>query len=83
MRLIILAEGPARLSRLSKAHAVGRVTPRTMACFAAVSNDGGSMFQFMRGIVLIAVMSLSCSASLAEEDEQSANYMMPACRDFS
>jgi Rap1a immunity proteins len=36
------------------------------------------MFQFMRGIALILV---SCGASFAEDDE-SANDMMPACRDF-
>ena len=39
------------------------------------------MFQFVRNIAIIAVTLLSCGASFAE-DEQSANYMMPACRDF-
>ena len=33
-----LAEGPARLSKLSNAHAVLRPTPRTAACLAVVSN---------------------------------------------
>ena len=33
-----LAEGPARLSKLSNAHPVLRPTPRTAACLAVVSN---------------------------------------------
>ena len=40
------------------------------------------MFQFLRGIALVAAMLISCSASFAEEDDQSANYMMPACRSW-
>ena len=39
------------------------------------------MFQFLRGIVLIAAMMLNCGAAFAEPDQASANYMMPACRD--
>jgi len=42
MRLIILAEGPTRLSRLSKAQAVERLTPRTMACLAALSKPAAT-----------------------------------------
>jgi len=37
MRLMILAEGPTLLSRLSNTHAVLRHTPRIAACLAVVS----------------------------------------------
>ena len=42
MRLMILAEGPALLSRLSNAQAVARDTPRTEACLAVVSLPAAS-----------------------------------------
>jgi hypothetical protein len=38
------------------------------------------MFQFLRGIVLIAALTLNGGAAAAEPDLHSANYMMPACR---
>jgi hypothetical protein len=38
MRLMILAEGPARLSWLSNAHVVLRRSPRTVACLVTVSH---------------------------------------------
>jgi len=37
IRLMIMDEGPVRLSRLSNAQAVGRDTPRAAACLAVVS----------------------------------------------
>jgi hypothetical protein len=40
------------------------------------------MFQFMRGIALVATMLLSCGASFAE-NLVSANLIMPGCRSFA
>ena len=42
MRLMTIAEGPARLSRLRSAQAVGRDTPRAMACLPAESNPSAT-----------------------------------------
>ena len=42
MRLMIMDEGPARLSRFSNAQAVGRDTPRAMDCLAAVSKPAAT-----------------------------------------
>jgi hypothetical protein len=39
------------------------------------------MFQYLRGIALIAAMMLNCGAAFAEPDQASANFMMPSCRD--
>ena len=41
------------------------------------------MFQFVRGIALVAAMLLSCGASFAEIDRlDTANFMMARCRSF-
>jgi hypothetical protein len=40
------------------------------------------MFQFMRGIALVAAMLLSCGAGFAE-NLVSANLIMPGCRSFA
>ena len=42
MRLMIIAEGPALLSRLSNAQAVGRDTPSAAAFSAAVSHPAAT-----------------------------------------
>ena len=40
------------------------------------------MFQFLRGIVLIAAMILNCGTIFGQEDPLSANARLPGCRDF-
>jgi hypothetical protein len=45
------------------------------------SIGGALMFQFLRGVALSAAVVLNCGAAFAEQDQASANYMMPACRD--
>jgi hypothetical protein len=42
---------------------------------------GAPMFRFLRGVTLIAMMSLNGGAAFAEIDS-SANYMMPGCHHF-
>jgi hypothetical protein len=42
MRLMIMDEGPARLSRFNNAQAVGLETPRAMACLPAESNPAAT-----------------------------------------
>ena len=39
------------------------------------------MFQFVRGIALVAAMLLGCGASFAQ-DLNSANFIVPGCRPF-
>ena len=41
------------------------------------------MFQFLRGIVLIAAVVLNCGAAFGQVDLNSANKLMPACRNFA
>ena len=41
------------------------------------------MFQFLRGVVFIAVMMLNCGFAFAEEKNFSANAFMPKCRGFT
>jgi hypothetical protein len=41
------------------------------------------MFQFLRGIVLIAAMMLNGGVAFAEEKDFSANAFMPKCRGFT
>ena len=38
------------------------------------------MFQFVRGIALVAAMLLGCGASFAEENVRAAKYVMTGCR---
>jgi Rap1a immunity proteins len=38
------------------------------------------MFQYLRGIALVATMMFSCGAAVAEPDQDSANFMLPPCR---
>ena len=38
------------------------------------------MFQFVRGIALVAAMLLGCGASFAEENVRAAQYVMTGCR---
>lgn len=40
------------------------------------------MFQFLRGVALIAAVALDGGAALAEPAADSANYIMPGCRSF-
>jgi Rap1a immunity proteins len=40
---------------------------------------GASMFQFLRGVAIIAAVMTNCGFAFAE-DLQSANYMMAGCR---
>jgi hypothetical protein len=40
------------------------------------------MFQFSRGIALVAALMLNSGAVLAEADRSSADYMMPYCRQW-
>jgi hypothetical protein len=41
------------------------------------------MFQFLRGVAVIAAMMLNCGAAFADPDTQSANFYLSACRDFT
>ena len=38
------------------------------------------MFQFVRGIALVAAILLGCGASFAEENVRAAQYVMTGCR---
>jgi hypothetical protein len=38
-----------------------------------------SMFQFMRGIALVAAIILNCGVAFGEVDQSSANYVMRGC----
>lgn len=40
------------------------------------------MFRYLRGIALIAAIMVNCGATFAKPDQDSANYIMPGCRDF-
>ena len=40
------------------------------------------MFQFLRGVALITAIIVNTGAVFAEPDINSANYIMPGCRDF-
>jgi hypothetical protein len=38
------------------------------------------MFWYLRGIALIAAVVLNCGITVAEQDENSEKFMVPACR---
>jgi hypothetical protein len=46
------------------------------------SGGGVSMFQYLRGIALIAALLLNCGAAVGQQDVFSANAVMPGCRTF-
>jgi hypothetical protein len=41
------------------------------------------MFHSLRGIVLIGALVLNCGVAVAQPEQISANYWIPACRDLA
>jgi len=41
------------------------------------------MFEFLRGIALVAALTLHGEMAFAQNSEISANFVMPSCREFA